>query len=186
MWRHPLAYVGITNPPNERLWHQTINYQVTKCDVIIAKRKKKTCRSALFFGLSLNCTRPWTKSSPSLPWPAFFCHFFCPWSAHTSIDADKKEKHALLNWSFCGYAVLISKIYESYCILIYTHANTGCLPLDTCRMCECVCVCVLLRRRGLKTNSLKKKLIKVTEKKCKGSRTTQESVCMSLLTWPTF
>lgn len=180
MWRHPLAYVGITNPPNERLWHQTINYQVTKCDVIIAKRKKKTCHSALFFGLSLNCTRP----SPSLPWPAFFCHFFCPWSAHTSIDADKKEKHALLNWSFCGYAVLISKIYESYCILIYTHANTGCLPLDTCRMCECVCV--LLRRRGLKTNSLKKKLIKVTEKKCKGSRTTQESVCMSLLTWPTF
>lgn len=147
MWRHPLAYVGITNPPNERLWHQTINYQVTKCDVIIAKREKKTCRSALFFGLSLNCTRPWTKSSPSLPWPAFFCHFFCPWSAHTSIDADKKEKHALLNWSFCGYAVLISKIYESYCILIYTHANTGCLPLDTCRMCECVCVCAVAQKR---------------------------------------
>lgn len=144
-------------PSSGLCWHykspkwaiMTPNYQLSSDKMWRhhSKKKKKTCHSALFFGLSLNCTRPWTKSSPSLPWPAFFCHFFCPWSAHTSIDADKKEKHALLNWSFCGYAVLISKIYESYCILIYTHANTGCLPLDTCRMCECVCVCAVAQKR---------------------------------------
>lgn len=143
MWRHPLAYVGITNPPNERLWHTKLS--TIKWQNVTSSQLKEKIPLLYFFGFSLNCTRPWTKSSPPLPLTvgpsAFFCHFFCPWSTHTSIDADKKEKHTLLNWSFCGYAVLISKIYESYCILIYTHANTGCFPLDTARMCESVCVC---------------------------------------------
>lgn len=130
--RHPLALINITSSTrgdDDALKHFKWPH-VTSMALKHRRDAFLMCHSAFIFFVfllvPLTCLQTLSPLfSLSLPLCLFalFRHFLPFKHAHIQKYRQQKERntHTLLNWSFCGYAVLIRKTYDSYCILMHTH-----------------------------------------------------------------